>query len=76
MPVTGGVVERAGAAGHRVHHLGGVVDVAEPDQVAQLVEQHAADRLGAARAGERIALVPDVPRAHVFDAESGVRIAA
>ena len=30
----------------------------------------------AARAGERIALVPDVPRAHVFDAESGVRIAA
>ncbi|MFO1311762.1 MAG: sn-glycerol-3-phosphate ABC transporter ATP-binding protein UgpC [Burkholderiales bacterium] len=30
----------------------------------------------AARAGERIALVPDVPRAHVFDAQSGVRIAA
>ena len=30
----------------------------------------------AARAGERIALVPDVPRAHVFDAESGARIAA
>jgi multiple sugar transport system ATP-binding protein len=30
----------------------------------------------AARAGERIALVPDVPRAHVFDAESGVRNAA
>jgi len=33
------------------------------------------DRVGV-RAGERIALVPDVPRAHVFDAESGVRIAA
>jgi len=30
----------------------------------------------AVRAGERIALVPDVPRVHVFDAESGVRIAA
>ena len=30
----------------------------------------------AARAGERIALVPDVSRAHVFDAQSGVRIAA
>jgi multiple sugar transport system ATP-binding protein len=30
----------------------------------------------AARAGERIALVPDTPRAHVFDAASGVRIAA
>jgi multiple sugar transport system ATP-binding protein len=30
----------------------------------------------AVRAGERIALVPDVPRAHVFDAQSGVRIAA
>jgi multiple sugar transport system ATP-binding protein len=30
----------------------------------------------AARAGERIALVPDIPRAHVFDASSGVRIAA
>ncbi len=30
----------------------------------------------AARAGERISLVPDVPRAHVFDAQSGVRIAA
>ena len=26
----------------------------------------------AVRAGERIALVPDVPRAHVFDAASGV----
>jgi multiple sugar transport system ATP-binding protein len=30
----------------------------------------------AVRAGERIGLVPDVPRVHVFDAESGVRIAA
>jgi hypothetical protein len=30
----------------------------------------------AVRAGERIELVPDVPRVHVFDAESGVRIAA
>ncbi len=30
----------------------------------------------AVRAGERIALVPDGPRAHVFDAGSGVRIAA
>jgi len=30
----------------------------------------------AVRAGERIALVPDTPRAHVFDAASGVRIAA
>jgi multiple sugar transport system ATP-binding protein len=30
----------------------------------------------AVRAGERIGLVPDVPRAHVFDAASGARIAA
>ena len=29
-----------------------------------------------ARAGERIALVPDLPRAHVFDAASGVALAA
>ena len=33
------------------------------------------DRVGC-RAGDRIALVPDVPRAHVFDAASGVRLAA
>jgi multiple sugar transport system ATP-binding protein len=30
----------------------------------------------AVRAGERIALTPDLPRAHVFDAASGVRLAA
>ena len=30
----------------------------------------------AARAGERIALVPDLPRAHVFDAASGVALVA
>jgi multiple sugar transport system ATP-binding protein len=33
------------------------------------------DRVGC-RAGDRITLVPDVPRAHVFDAASGVRLAA
>ena len=30
----------------------------------------------ATRAGERIALVPDLPRVHVFDAASGVALAA
>ena len=30
----------------------------------------------AARAGDRIALVPDLARAHVFDAATGVRLAA
>jgi multiple sugar transport system ATP-binding protein len=30
----------------------------------------------AVRAGERISLVPDLPRAHVFDAATGVRLAA
>ena len=33
------------------------------------------DRVGA-RPGERIALVPDLPRVHVFDAASGVALAA
>jgi multiple sugar transport system ATP-binding protein len=30
----------------------------------------------AVRAGQRIVLMPDLPRAHVFDAGSGVRLAA
>jgi multiple sugar transport system ATP-binding protein len=33
------------------------------------------DRVGC-RPGERIALTPDLPRAHLFDAASGVRLAA